>query len=362
MRLILTLLMLGAILAACSGPGGSGDDPTIPSDADNSEQQAATTPVVSGGDGQPTVDPSQPTQPPTGEPTPPPDQTDQTPGPTQPAPTTQDPTAPDEGVPSTGLLPDHRIISFYGHPSTDTMGVLGSGTKEDVLARLHQQIAEFTAIDPETPYVPAFEIIATVAQPNPGPEGTYLLYTGDEWIREYVEFTAENDMILILDLQIGHNTIENEINQVRHWLAYPHVHVALDPEFATAANDIPRPDRVPGSLIGEISGYQVQTAIDMVSEIVAENNIPNKMLIVHQFEDEMIYEKHVIEPKAGVDLVVDMDGFGPPEHKIGGYNHYVRDELIQYGGIKLFYEQDNPLMDPTTLLGLTPPPAVIIYQ
>lgn len=366
MRLILTLLMLGAILAACSGPGGSGNDPTTPPDADTGDQQAATTPVVSGGDEEeePTDpgDSSQQTHPPDGEPTPPPDQTDQEASPTEPAPTTQDPTEPVEGAPQGGLLPDHRIISFYGHPSTETMGILGSGSKEDVLARLQAQTAEFTAIDPETPYVMAFEIIATVAQPNPGPEGTYLLYTGDEWIGEYVDFTAQNNMILILDLQIGHNTIENEINRVRHWLAYPHVHVALDPEFATAANDIPRPDRVPGTLIGEISGYQVQTAIDMVAEIVAEHNIPNKILIVHQFEDEMIYEKHVIETKPGVDLVVDMDGFGPPENKIGGYNHFVRDELIQYGGIKLFYEQDVPMIDPVTLLGLTPPPAVIIYQ
>ncbi len=180
------------------------------------------------------------------------------------------------------------------------------------MIRVRQHEAEFLAVDPHTPNKLAFELIATVAQPNPGDDGTYLLYTGDEWIGEYVDFATANDMIVILDLQIGHNTIENEINRVRHWLALPNVHVALDPEFATTANDIPRPDRVPGSLIGEISGYQVQTAIDMLSQIVAENDIPNKILIVHQFEEEMIYEKHVIVPKPGVDVVVDMDGFGSP--------------------------------------------------
>lgn len=314
------LLLLGMLVAACSRPG---NDARGPADIAPGEAQAATTPVS----GQPGVEEVSDMQ---------------------------------QGGES--LLPHTRVISYYGHPSTPTMGVLGSGTIEEVYARLQQQAAEWQAADPNTPVKLAFEIIATVAQPEPGPEGTYLLYTGDEWIGEYVDFATAHDMLVILDLQIGHNTIENEINQVRHWLARPNVHVALDPEFSTKANDIPRPDRVPGELIGEISGYQVMTAVEMLSQIVAEHNIPNKILIVHQFEEEMIYEKHVVETRPGVDIVVDVDGFGPPESKMGGYQQYVTNELIQYGGLKLFYEQDAPLLDPATMLTLNPPPSVVIYQ
>ena len=355
LRILTTILILGALLAACAGPGGDSSDPTDTPADDSGGQQAATTPVGSGGgDPQPAPLPDAPTQPPAGEPTP----GNVIPSTSAPEQSTPIPPPPNPG----NLLPSHRIISFYGHPSTPTMGVLGSGTKEELLVRLQQQAAEFQTVDPNTPNKLAFEIIATVAQPVPGPDGTYLLYTGDEWIGEFVDFATANDMIVILDLQIGHNSIENEINRVRHWLALPNVHVALDPEFATKANDIPRPDRVPGTLIGEISGYQVQTAIDMLAEIVAQNNIPNKILIVHQFEDEMIYEKHVITLKPGVDFVVDMDGFGAPPHKIEGYELYVTNQLIQYGGIKLFYDQDDPIMDPAALLSLNPHPVVVIYQ
>ncbi|MEZ4522596.1 MAG: hypothetical protein R3A46_13265 [Thermomicrobiales bacterium] len=365
MRILTALLIFGTLVAACSGPGGDNGDPTAPQ-VGGGEQQAATTPIIGadGGDQSTSTDSGVPTQPPTGEPLPSGDQQGQTQPPVDPQPTTPVPNAPTQPQtsPHENLLPTYRIISYYGHPSTPTMGILGSGTKDELLVRLQNQAAEYSAIDPATPNKLAFEIIATVAQPYPGPEGTYLLYTGDEWIGEYVDFATANDMIVILDLQIGHNTIENEINRVRHWLALPNVHVALDPEFATAANDIPRPDRVPGSLIGEISGYQVQTAIDMLDAIVAENNIPNKVLIVHQFEEEMIYEKQVIVPKPGVDIVVDVDGFGPPANKIGGYEHFVRDELIEYGGIKLFFTQDDPMLDPATVIGLDPSPAVVIYQ
>lgn len=241
------------------------------------------------------------------------------------------------------------------------MGILGAHSKEDALALLQEQAAEYEAADPDTEVLLAFELIATVAQPNPGDDGTYLLYTGDEWIGEYVEFAAEHDMLVVLDLQIGHDTIPNEINKIRKWLEYPHVHVALDPEFSTGPNEF-LPGRAPGSFIGEVDGHDVQVAMEMLADIARENNLPNKVLIVHQFENEMIYNKDVITPIPGVDFVLDMDGFGSPEAKIGNYNVFVRQELIQWGGIKLFYEQDDPLIDPATIVDLEPPPMVIIYQ
>lgn len=236
------------------------------------------------------------------------------------------------------------------------MGILGEYSKEDLLGVLREQAAAYEAADPSTPVKMALEIITTVAQPNPGEDGTYVLYTGDEWIQEYVDFTAANDMILILDLQIGHSTIRDEIERVRKWLAYPHVHVGLDPEFSTG------PDRIPGEFIGEVDGNHVQIAVELLSQLTLEQNLPPKILIVHQFEHEMIYNKDAIMPMPGVDIVIDMDGFGSPEAKIGNYNVFVGQEFIEYGGIKLFYQQDSPLITPEEIVSLDPPPAVVIYQ
>src|SRR5690606_40069495 len=115
-------------------------------------------------------------------------------------------------------------------------------------------------IYPSRPVLVAFELIATVAQPFPGDDGDYLADTGAHIIQEFVDFTAANNMLLILDLQIGHDTIPNQIAKVREYLRYPHVHVALDPEFSTAANPgVPR-DRAPGEFIGEVNGHDVNIA------------------------------------------------------------------------------------------------------
>lgn len=356
-RRLLPVLLVGVfVLAACSGPesdigsstptGSTPPPPTVTSSA----VEAGATPT----------DPAAPAPTTTHEATAQPTDTAEpaaTTSPTAEPTATSEPTATPTNAPRAGsILPGSRVLSYYGHPSTPNMGILGEYSKEELLARLQEQAAAYTAADPDTPVVLAFEIIGTVAQPNPGDDGTYLLYTGDEWIGEYVDFVTANNMLLIIDLQIGHNTIPNEIERIRHWLALPNVHVALDPEFSTG------PDRIPGEFIGEVDGNEVQKAVNLLAEIVAEYDLPNKILIVHQFESEMIYNKGEIQAVAGVDVVIDMDGFGGPSAKIENYDIFVREELIQYGGIKLFYQQDDPLLTPAEIVALDPSPLVVIYQ
>jgi hypothetical protein len=260
------------------------------------------------------------------------------------------------------LLPHNRILSYYGHPNSSAMGILGEYSREEVHRLLMEQAAEYEAADPTRPVIPAFELIATVAQPHPGEDGTYVAYTGDEIIQEYVDYVTANNMILILDLQIGHDTIVNQINLIRHWLELPNVHVALDPEFSMKANEIVPRDRIPGEFIGEANGIDIQAGMELVSQIVAEAGIPPKVFIVHQFEEDMIYNKHLITPVPGVQFVLDMDGFGSPEAKTGNYGHFVRDQLVEYGGIKLFYRQDDPLLTPAEIVALDPAAVVVIYQ
>lgn len=236
------------------------------------------------------------------------------------------------------------------------MGILGASSKEEALRKLREQGAAYEAADPSRPVQLAFELIATVAQPYPGEDGTYVAYTGDAWIGEYVDFATQNGLVVILDVQIGWSTIAAEIERIRPWLERPNVFLAIDPEFSTG------PNRVPGTFIGEVDGAKVQSGLETISQIVRDKGLPPKVVIVHQFESDMILNKQLIKPLPGVDVVIDMDGFGTPEAKIGNYNYFVRDQLVQYGGIKLFYKQDDPLLTPEQVVALDPPPLVVIYQ
>lgn len=254
------------------------------------------------------------------------------------------------------ILPEYRIVTFYGHPHDSNMGIAGEISMEELATAVRNEAANYAAADPGRPVIPAFELIATVAQRVPGSDGTYILDTDHETLTTYVDYAESQGMLVILDLQIGRGTVADEIEKVRDLLARPNVHLALDPEFAVAEGQIP------GEYIGSVPAESIVYAQQVLSEISAANGIPPKMLIVHQFREDMIQGKEQLTPLPGVQLVIDADGYGAPELKTAVYNFLVRDEPVEYAGVKLFYRQDVPLMSPQEILALVPAPDVIIYQ
>jgi hypothetical protein len=261
-------------------------------------------------------------------------------------------TAPVDGP----LLPKYRIVTYYGHPHDPAMGIVGEHAMEDLAAILRAEAANYAAADPSRPVIPAFEIIATVAQRVPGDDGTYILDTDRATLETYINFAAEQGMHVVLDLQVGRGTVANEIEKVRNLLARPNVHLAIDPEFAV------REGEVPGEYIGSVRAEEITYAQQVLAEISATNGIPPKVLIVHQFREDMIGNKEKLAPYPGVQLVIDADGYGAPELKTAVYNFLVRDEPVEFAGVKIFYRQDVPVMPAQDILALVPVPDVIIYQ
>jgi hypothetical protein len=254
------------------------------------------------------------------------------------------------------LLPQYRIVMFYGHPHDPAMGIVGQHEIEQLAEILREEAANYAAADPSRLVIPALEVIATVAQRVPGSDGTYILDTDTETLTTYIDFAAEHGMVVVLDIQVGRSTVAAEIEKVRELLARPNVHLAIDPEFAVAEG------QVPGEYIGSIEAESIAYAQKVLAEISATHGIPPKMLIVHQFREDMIQGKSQLAPVPGVQLVIDADGYGAPELKTAVYNFLVRDEPVEFAGVKLFYDQDVPLMTPQEILALVPAPDVIIYQ
>jgi hypothetical protein len=69
-----------------------------------------------------------------------------------------------------------------------------------------------------------------------------------------------------------------------------------------------------------------------------------------------------IRPHPNVQVVIDVDGFGSPPAKLSKYAALVRDQPVQFAGVKLFYQHDAPLLSPEDVLNLEPAPDVVIYQ
>jgi hypothetical protein len=265
-------------------------------------------------------------------------------------------TAPTVVLTGDELLPAYRILSYYGFPGEANMGVLGEYDMQALLEKLQAQAAEYEAID-DRPYKLAFEVIAAVAQQWEGDDGDYLAYIGEDLLQQYIDFTAANDLLLILDVQFGHQTVQQQLEAMEPYLKYPHVQLALDPEFAVGDG------QVPGTVIGSIDAADVAYAQQELARISAENDLPPKLLIVHQFTDSSIANREQIQQIPGVQFVLEVDGFGTPEEKLGTYAWLTEGEHFVFHGFKLWYNgQDDPIMSPEDVLALEPQPDVIIYQ
>jgi hypothetical protein len=266
------------------------------------------------------------------------------------------PAAPIGGRFNEGLLPEHRLIMYYGFPENPNMGILGEHPPEELLPKLIEQKAAYEAVINDRPWKAGFELIASVAQREPGPDGKYVADTSGELLDRYTQFTEENDMYLLLDVQCGLKTPKEDYAGLERWLRYDHVHLAIDPEFHIL------PGETPGIELGSIDASDVTEAQQWCVDIANKYGTSRKMLLIHQFNVYSISNKDKIKPMEGVDLVLNMDGFGPPHMKLDTWGVVVQQQPIEYNGIKLFYGQDEPLMTPAEIMALEPTPDVINYQ
>ena len=261
------------------------------------------------------------------------------------------------------LLPANRIVAFYGHPHADNMGVLGTESIDDLYQGIMEKVADWEAADPSRPVIPAFEIITSVAQGDPGEDGDFLLDTDTETIQEYIDFAAQHDMLVFLDTQIGRRSIPDEIDRLRPLLENPNVHLALDPEFAMDEGEVPSID------LGEIDASDINDAQQAMADLSAELGIPPKIVLVHQFHYTMIEHKENIADVPGVELVIHADGHGDPASKTVTYEVMVTDwidRIAFFAGFKVFMDNnevnDDPEMTPADMMALGPPPDIITYQ
>ncbi|HET7630783.1 MAG TPA: hypothetical protein VFK16_00570 [Gemmatimonadaceae bacterium] len=258
------------------------------------------------------------------------------------------------------ILPGHRIVAFYGNPRSRRMGILGELPPQEMLAKLDSEVTAWQRADPATPAIPALQLIVSVAQDAPGRDSMYRARMPDSLIDQVAGWATGAGALLFLDVQAGHSTVVEEVKQVLPYLARPTVHLALDPEFAMTEGG------EPGERIGTLDAADVNRVIGMLDSLVAADNLPPKVLVVHRFTWHMVTNAQRIRPTPRVQVVIDMDGWGSPVLKEDSYRAYVFADPVQYTGFKLFYHNDtkagHPLMTPLQVLRLFPAPLYIQYQ
>ncbi len=256
----------------------------------------------------------------------------------------------------TSVFAGAQVVSLYGHPGVPVMGALGRYSASGAAAEAARVATQYDALNGARGVRAALHLIASVAQAAPG-DGTYLGRMSLDDVDEYVEVTAARGQLLFLDIQVGWGDPLAEVQRYEQQLRQAHVHVALDPEFATRSDGV-----APGQAIGSLSAAQINEVQEYLAGVASEYGLPNKILVVHQFRDDMLDDPWNIASVGRVDLVIDMDGWGPQGQKRAGYDLYADADYAEFAGFKLFYEWDTPLFTPSEIQALDPAPDYVIYQ
>src|SRR4051812_8354259 len=252
------------------------------------------------------------------------------------------------------ILPDFRVIAYYGAPQDRQLGALGIGTPDHAARRLAHQAKPYGRAS--RPVLPALELIAVVAAGAPGPKGLYNLRQPDSVIRRYLKAARKAKALLLLDIQPGRSDFFTETTRLRKWLQEPDVGLALDPEWRMG------PGEVPGKVIGKVGAREVNATTAWLAQMIERRHLPQKLLLVHQFTDNMVPEKELKRPR-GLAYVLNVDGFGTQVVKVAKYRAFTSSPRAFFGeGFKLFYREDTKLMRPRQVLRLRPPPDVVVYE
>jgi hypothetical protein len=252
------------------------------------------------------------------------------------------------------LLPDRRIVAFYGAPQDDELGELGIGTPASAARRLERQAKAYA--QPGRPVLPAMELIAVTAAAHPGEGGRYNTRQDAAIIDRYLRAARKAKALLLLDIQPGRSDFFTEATRLERWLAEPDVGLALDPEWRMG------PGEIPGKVIGSVQAREVNAVSEWLSRIVVRNKLPQKLFLIHQFTNDMVDDTQLQE-RPGLAMVLNADGFGTPELKRVKYRAFTSSPRRFFGeGFKLFYREDTKLMTPRQVLRLKPPPDVVVYE
>lgn len=257
------------------------------------------------------------------------------------------------------VLPGKTYIALYGTPGAPVLGVLGEQEGEATIQRAAGLAKEYEPLT-ENFVVPALEIITTVAAAQAGSDGDYSNEIAIETLRPLVDLAAENGQYVVLDLQPGRTDFLTQAKLYEELLKLPHVGLALDPEWRLL------PNQVHLRQIGHVEVAEVNSVITWLADLTRANNLPQKVLILHQFQVQSLRDVgDVDQTRSEIAVLIHVDGLGAQPVKQETWRTLLNNAPnIEHWGWKNFYDEDipGPLSPTDTMTKVDPIPDFVSYQ
>jgi hypothetical protein len=139
----------------------------------------------------------------------------------------------------------------------------------------------------------------------------------------------------------------------------PHVGLALDPEWRLG------PNQVHLQQVGNVSAAEVNEVVTWLADLVRDNGLPQKMLLLHMFRTSMITERETLIDRPELQVVIQMDGDGTEAQKDTTWatlREGFEDAFWRWGW-KNFFDEDEPgPPTPESTMAKEPTPVYVSYQ
>lgn len=250
------------------------------------------------------------------------------------------------------LFPDSIYVTLYGAPQL-TATVVGKSSPRTAAKKALEQSRAYERRS-NRDIVAGIDLIGVVANATAGSDGKYRTRQPDPVISTYLEETRAIDGRLMLDIQPGRSSVLTEIVALKKWISEPDVDVGIDPEWNVG------PRGVPGKDAGSITADEINRASLRLDTIVENENLPPKVLLVHQFTKRMIKNREEIKQRDNVQVLLNFDGIGSRKAKVAGFQALATEGL--FNGFSIFLSLDERIIKPAFVLGLLPTVDFLLYQ
>lgn len=256
------------------------------------------------------------------------------------------------------IFGQRQYVALYGVPGTGVLGVLGEQNSTAAVQRARDMAAVYQPLTDKT-VVPMFEMMATVAAAQAGPDGNYSNEIPIEELRPWIEEATAAGLYVVIDLQPGRTDFLTQAKLYQPLLEMPHVGLALDPEWRLGPNQRHLVQ------IGSVTAAEINGVTQWLADLVNEKALPQKMLVLHQFQLRMIQDRAAIDmSRPEIAMIIHADGQGSQPAKQDTWNALREGAPAGMAwGWKNFYDEDLPVLTPQqTMTQVFPVPDLVTYQ
>jgi len=259
----------------------------------------------------------------------------------------------------TTLFPRYRLVGYSGGDSTPAFGRLGVGSLDRRVAEIERIGRAYTKGGRQP--LPVLELITVVVQSHSGRDGQYRSRISGAQIDRYLAAARRHRALLLLNIQPGRADFLAEVKRLQRWLVEPDVGIALDPEWAVGAH------QVPGRVFGRTSAKELNAVAAYLSAFTRAHGLPEKVMVVHQLAPKIVHRVQDVTAHPGVAVVLSVDGIGSRAAKTSTWRRLVKPlPDAVHPGFKLFFTEDrrshHRLMTPSQVMALKPTPDYVLYE